>query len=150
MTIIKLLTRNRETMMLNLSISWNGWKISWINLIIHQQTRWKDKPQDFGTVVHTNRKVPLLQGRHYQKIRGMWNLKHEISSPKFYELFIKTKIKGDTDLYLNNFYNYTMMFLNEVKILWEDILPTYHKIKWNSEFSKHFVPDNYHPSNYYN
>ena len=31
---------------------------------------------------------PLLRG-HYTNNGGMWNLKHEIRSPKFYEIIIK-------------------------------------------------------------
>ena len=45
---------------------------------------------DPTTVVQTNRRAPTLEGRISDKIRGMWTLKHEISSPKFYELLIKT------------------------------------------------------------
>ena len=48
------------------------------------------KAQDTNTVVLYYKKDPPLEGGHYKKIGGMWNLKHEISSPKFYELLIKT------------------------------------------------------------
>ena len=44
----------------------------------------------------------------------MWDLKHEISSPKFYEIIIKIELKGDTSLDLNNFYNHLKMYLNAV------------------------------------
>ena len=44
----------------------------------------------------------------------MWNLKHDIKSPKFYELIIKEELKGDTALDLKNFYNHIQMCLNEV------------------------------------
>ena len=64
----------------------------------------------------------------------MWTLKHEIISPKFYELLIKTKIKGDTDLYLNNFFKHIKMSLNAVTRLREDLLPDYQSIKRYSEF----------------
>ena len=47
-------------------------------------------------------------------IGGMWTLKHEINSPKFYDLFINIELKNDTSLDLNNFYNHTNMCLNEV------------------------------------
>ena len=52
----------------------------------------KDTPkdQDPTTVVPANKKSPQLEGGHSTKIGGIWNLKHEISSPKFYELFINT------------------------------------------------------------
>ena len=47
-------------------------------------------PQDPTTVVPANRRDPPLDGGHSIKISGMWTLKYEISSPKFYELLIKT------------------------------------------------------------
>ena len=65
-------------------------------------------------MVPDNKRSPPLEGVHYTKIGGMWTLKHEISSPKFYELLIKTEIKGDTALDLNNFYNHTKLCLNVV------------------------------------
>ena len=36
----------------------------------------------------------------FYKIGGMWNLKHKIISPKFYEILIKTQLKGDNSLEL--------------------------------------------------
>ena len=48
------------------------------------------------------------------KIGGMWTLKYEIRSPNFYELLIKTEIKGDTALDLNNFYNHIKICLNAI------------------------------------
>ena len=52
----------------------------------------KDTPkaQYTTTVVPSNKKDPSLEGGHYKKIGGMCTLKHEISSPKLYELLIKT------------------------------------------------------------
>ena len=50
-------------------------------------------PPDRTTVVPANRRDPPLEGEHSTKIGGMWTLKHEISSPKFYELLIKTELK---------------------------------------------------------
>ena len=44
----------------------------------------------YTTMVPTNNMDTMLEGEHSTKIRGMWTLKHEISSPKFYELLIKT------------------------------------------------------------
>ena len=41
------------------------------------------------TVVLDNRSDPPLDGAHYTKIGFMWNLQHEIISPKFYGLLIK-------------------------------------------------------------
>ena len=47
-------------------------------------------PPDPTTVVLTNMRDPPLEEGHYTRIGGMWTLKHEIISPKFYELLIKT------------------------------------------------------------
>ena len=47
-------------------------------------------PLDPTTVVPSHRRAPALEGGHYTKIGGMWTLKHEIISPKLYELLIKT------------------------------------------------------------
>ena len=48
------------------------------------------KSQDPTTVLPANKKTPPSENRNYKKVGGMWNLKHEIISPKFYELIIKT------------------------------------------------------------
>ena len=48
------------------------------------------KDQDPETAVLDNKKVPPLEGGDYSKCFGMWNIKHDIISPKFYELIIKT------------------------------------------------------------
>ena len=61
------------------------------------------KAQDHDNGVLTNKKDTPLQGGHYMVIVGIRTLKHEIIPPKFYELLINTKIKGDTTLDLNNF-----------------------------------------------
>ena len=47
-------------------------------------------PTDPTTVVPNNRRAPPLEEGQFTKISGMWTLKHEISSPKFYELLITT------------------------------------------------------------
>ena len=70
------------------------------------------KSQDPTTVVSSNNKAPPLEGINYPKIGGMQTLKHEISSPKFYELLIKTELNGSTGLDLNNFYNHIKICLN--------------------------------------
>ena len=44
----------------------------------------------------------------------MWNLKHEIRSPKFYELLKKTELKGNTAMELNKLENQINMCLNKV------------------------------------
>ena len=48
------------------------------------------KAQDPDSVVQANKKVQPLEGGHSMKIGRMRNLKHEISSPKLYEIHIKT------------------------------------------------------------
>ena len=83
---------------------------------------------DPTTVVPANRRATPLEGGHSTKIGGIWTLKHEIRSPKFYELLIKTELKGYTDLDINNFYNHIKMCLNAVTRLQEDLLPGYKSI----------------------
>ena len=73
-------------------------------------------PPDPTIVLPANRRAPPLDGGHSTKISGMWTLKHEISSPKLYDL-IKTELKGDTALDLKRFYNPIKMCLNAVTIL---------------------------------
>ena len=103
----------------------------------------KDSPKAQGPtiVVPANRRAPPLDGGNSTKIGGMWNLKHEISSPKFYELIIKTELKGDTDLDLKNLYNCTKVCLNMVTRFREDLLHAYQSIKRHSEFEEYFIPD---------
>ena len=105
--------------------------------------------QDSNTMVHTNRKVTQLEGGQYQKIGGMWNLKHDISLPKLYKLLLKTYLKVDTAIGINKFYNHIKMCLNEVIKLIEDLLPAYHQIK-NSKFHEYFIPYRSHPYYYCN
>ena len=69
--------------------------------------------------------APPLEGGHSTKIGGMWTLKHEISSPRFYEVHVKKEIKGDTDMELNNLYNHIKMCLNTVTRLREDLILDY-------------------------
>ena len=45
-------------------------------------------PPEPTTAVQSNRRAPPLEGGHSTNIGGMWTLKHEIISPKFYELLI--------------------------------------------------------------
>ena len=84
--------------------------------------------------VLTNRRGQPLKGGHSTKICGMWTLKHEIRSPKFYELLIKTELKGDTAMHLNNFYNHINICINAVTRLVEYLFPIYQYIKRYSEF----------------
>ena len=103
-------------------------------------------PLDPNTLVPTNRRAPPLEGGHSTKIGGMWTLKHEIKSPKFYELLIKIEIKGDTTLDLKNFCNHIKMCLNAATRLREDLLPDYQSIKRHSKFEEYFFPYHNHPS----
>ena len=88
------------------------------------------KAQDSTTLVPSKNKSPSLKVGHYKKIGGIWTLKHYIRSPKFYELLIKTELKGDTDLDLKNFYNRIKMCLNEVTRLQEDLLIELYDTDW--------------------
>ena len=98
------------------------------------------------TVVPDNRRSSPLDGGHSTKIGGMWTLKDEIRSPKFYELLIQKELKGDTALYLNNLYNHIKMCINAVTRILEDLLPGYQSIKIHSDFVEYFIPDCDHPS----
>ena len=93
------------------------------------------KPLDTTTVVKDNKKATLLDGGKSTKIGGMWILKHEIRSPKLYEILIKTEVKGDTVLDFKNLYNHINMCLNEVTRLQEDFLPGYRYLKRHTDFS---------------
>ena len=105
-----------------------------------------NNPQYSIIMVHTNRKVPPLEGVNSHKIGVMYTLKHDISSPKSYELVIKTKLKGYTDMYLKNFYNHISICFNLVTRLINDLIPACWKIKRHFYFHKHFVPELYNPS----
>ena len=98
------------------------------------------------TVFPTNKRDPPLEGGHSTKIGDMWTLKHEISSPKCYDLLINTELKGDTDMDLKNFFNHIKMCFNAVTRLREDLLSDYQSIKRHSYFEEYFVPDFNHPS----
>ena len=106
-----------------------------INTLKSFQTK-KDSPNitDPTTVVLANRKAPPLDGGKSTKIVGIWNLKHNIISPKSYELLIKKELKQDTYLELNNFYNHIKMYLNAVTRLQWYLLSSYQSIKRHSEF----------------
>ena len=71
-------------------------------------------PPDPIIVVLTNRRAPPLKGGHSTNFDGMLTLKHEMISPKFHDLIIKTGLKGDTALYIKNFFNHINMSLNAV------------------------------------
>ena len=98
------------------------------------------------TVLLDNKESPPLEGGNYTKTGGMWNIKHDIISPKFYEILIKTELKWYTALNLNNFYKYIKICLNAVTRLREDRLTSYQSIKWHTYIEGYFVPDRDHPS----
>ena len=60
----------------------------------------KDSPkgQDTTILVLDNKRYPPLEGGHSTKIGGMWTLKHDIGSPKSYEILINPELKGVTTL----------------------------------------------------
>ena len=97
-------------------------------------------------MVQTNRRAPPLEEGISKNIGDMWTLKHEISSPRFYKLLIKTLLKGDTALDIKKFYNHIKMSLNAVIRLKVDLLPDYLSIKRNSEFEECFISDHNHTS----
>ena len=80
-------------------------------------------PPDPNTVLPANKRDPPLDRGNSTKIGGMWTLKHKISSPKLYELIIKTELKGDTALDLKNSYNHIKMCLNSVTRFQGYLLP---------------------------
>ena len=86
------------------------------------------KPPDPTTLVPYDRRSPPFYGGQYTQIGGMWNLKHEIRSPKFYKLLIKTELKGDTALDLKKLYNHIKMCINTATRIIEDLLPSYRYI----------------------
>ena len=75
-----------------------------LNTLAYSPT-YKDtsNPPDATTMLLDNRRAPPLDGGHSTKIGGMWTLKHEISSPKFYEILIKTELEGYTAMDLKSF-----------------------------------------------
>ena len=79
--------------------------------------KYSTKDQDQTTLVPDTNKAPPLEGGNSKTIGGMWNLKHDISSPKFYEILIKIEIKGDTNMYLNNFYNHINICIHAVTVI---------------------------------
>ena len=63
----------------------------YINILISSPYQ-KNSPkaQDSNTVFLDNWRDTPFEGRHSTKNGGMWTPKHEIISPKFYELLINT------------------------------------------------------------
>ena len=72
------------------------------------------KPLETTNVVPDNRRYPQLDGGHSTKIYGMWNIKHEIRSPKFYKLLAYKELKRNTILELKNLYNHINVCHNAV------------------------------------
>ena len=56
-------------------------------------------PPDPNTTVQTNKRATPLEGGISKNIGGMWTLKHEINSPRFYELLIQSSVSFE--FYLN-------------------------------------------------
>ena len=55
-----------------------------------KENRYSPKDEYPTTVVPDKMRDPPLDGGHSTKIGGIWTLKHEIISRKFYEILIKT------------------------------------------------------------
>ena len=72
------------------------------------------KSLETTNVVPANRRYPKLDGGHSTKIDGMWNIKHEIRSPKFYKLLAYKELKINTILELKNLYNHINVCHNAV------------------------------------
>ena len=72
--------------------------VSTVTTTMDQMTIYKSSPdqkfskksQDPNIVVPANKRAMLLPGEHSTKIGGMWNLKHDIRSTKFYEFLVNT------------------------------------------------------------
>ena len=92
-------------------------------------------------VIPNNKRASPLEVGNSKKIGGMWALKHEIISPKAYEILINTELKGKIALELKNFYNHIRMCLDVLTRLPEDLLTDYQPIKRHYEFEEYFVPD---------
>ena len=56
------------------------------------EKNYSPKSQYPTNVVPANKRVPPLEGGHSTKTGGMCKLKHDIISPKFYELLIKIEL----------------------------------------------------------
>ena len=64
--------------------------------------KYSPKARDPTSVVPSKKRFPPLEGGHSTKKCGIWTLKHNISSTKFYKLLIKTEFKEYTATKLNN------------------------------------------------
>ena len=104
------------------------------------------KAQYLETLVPDNNKAPPPEGRTYTEIGVICNIEHDMISPKWYELLIKTQLKGNTALDLNNFHKQLKVCLNAVNRLREYLLTYYQSIKRHSQFEEYFIPDRDHPS----
>ena len=122
--------------------------ISWKDYQKPTRIAQKDKstPPDPTNVVPDNRRDPPLGEGYSTNIGGMCTLKHEISSPKFYELLINKELRRDTTLDLKNFYNHIKMYLSAVTSIREDLPPGEQSNKRHSELAEFFIRDRDHPS----
>ena len=75
------------------------------------------KSHNHTTALSDNKRAKSLKCGHSTKIGCVGTIKHDICSPKFYELLIRTELKVCTTLDINNFYNQIKMFLNAVNRL---------------------------------
>ena len=75
------------------------------------------KAQYPTTIGTANNRAPPLEGGYSKNICGMWDIKHEIRSPKLYEIIIKIELKGNTAMNLKNLYNHIKMGINAVNRL---------------------------------
>ena len=77
----------------------------------------------------------------------MWDLKHDIISPKLDKLLIKSWLEVFTAMETNKFYKYIKMCLNAATRLREDLLLDYQSITRHSEVEEYF---NYWNAQIYN
>ena len=116
--------------------------------IYKSSPEYKDSPthQDPTTAFQANMRAPPLEGGHSTKIGGMWTLKHEISSPKFYEILIKTELKNNTPWTSRNSTTISICVSMRSLDSKKTFIPDYQSIKIYSDFEEYFIPDLDHPS----
>ena len=85
---------------LNKKLNKHNFELSKIRILIYEvlvknqnsspHNMYSKKYQDPNTMFPDNKNIPPLECGISMKIGGMWTLKHEIISPKFYDLPTKT------------------------------------------------------------
>ena len=108
----------------------NGIKTIFTHIMSQKHHSYRDdmdspKSLDHSTAFPSNNKAAPLEGVHYTKLGSMCTLKHDIRSPKFYEIPVKKELKFITSLELNKFYNHIKMCLTSVTRPQEDLIPDY-------------------------